>query len=782
MEQLLKDYPFRSVLSLEPLIEYLDQNMRDSEAAKICQVGYVEEMLGQAPELRGPIEDRTILERHGDLVKSLMSFVFPPLYWDTMAFGAIVPMSMEPFFVSPLFKRLFLGEDGSLLGRVNVGEASFKRGRVIRAYLFILKKFYNIHQNIDYPIIRIVPDPDTGLDRHFKMNFDFRFIRAHAVKEPKALSEQERATILEHITEPEGLRDILPPQEFELHGFVVLQAVDVTESEVLSAMERDLIDKASILSQEGFFLLQQRLRTLFRRPDLVAGLDAIQGDQVLQLSSGCEMARCCIFADSRHVPVSQFEGTIYEKALHGEEIIRVPDVLEEPSLKEMAGEYSHMGARSLLIAPLHYDGKCIGTLHLGSPHPGELGPMDALVMSQIQPLFSMAIKRALDDFAIQVQGVIKEKCTAVHPSVEWRFRKAAFNYLENLRMGQGGEIEPIVFKDVYPLYGISDIRGSAHERNRAIQKDLIQHLNLAFKVVVLADEARPLLILQELAGRISRHLERIQAGLGTGDELSMVKFLREEVEPAFSYLKGFGPKVMRAIEVYESAIDPKMGTVYGLRKEFEESVGLLSNTLATYLDQEETGAQAVIPHYFERHRTDGVDYLVYAGPSLMEDGHFNEIYLKNLRLWQLKLACGMAWHTEQLKSSLKVPLDTAHLILVQDTPLSIRFRFDEKRFDVDGAYDVRHEIIKSRLDKAFVKGGGERLTQPGKIAIVYSHPEEAKEMRHHIEFLQSEGYLTGELERLDLEDLPGVQGLKSFRVGVNLDSEALSEKTRQVAS
>jgi hypothetical protein len=126
----------------------------------------------------------------------------------------------------------------------------------------------------------------------------------------------------------------------------------------------------------------------------------------------------------------------------------------------------------------------------------------------------------------------------------------------------------------------------------------------------------------------------------------------------------------------------------------------------------------------------------------MEDGHFNEIYLKNLRLWQLKLACGMAWHTEQLKSSLKVPLDTAHLILVQDTPLSIRFRFDEKRFDVDGAYDVRHEIIKSRLDKAFVKGGGERLTQPGKIAIVYSHPEEAKEMRHHIEFLQSEGYLT----------------------------------------
>jgi hypothetical protein len=349
-------------------------------------------------------------------------------------------------------------------------------------------------------------------------------------------------------------------------------------------------------------------------------------------------------------------------------------------------------------------------------------------------------------------------------------------------MGHGSEIESIIFKDVYPLYGISDIRGSAHERNRAIQEDLIRHLNLAQKVVSLANEARPLLILQELAGRIERHLDRIQAGIGTGDELSVVKFLREEVEHSFSYLKGFGPKVMRAIEAYESAIDPHVGTVYSLRKDFEDSVYLLSDTLASYLDQEQTEAQAIFPHYFERHRTDGVDYLIYMGASLTEDGNFNQIYLKNLRLWQIKLACGMAWHTEQLKSSLNVPLDTAHLILVQDTPLSIRFRYDEKRFDVDGAYDIRHEIIKSRLDKAVVKGGTERLTQPGKIAIVYAHPDEAKETRHHIEFLQSEGYLTGELETVELADLPGVQGLKSFRVGVNLESQTLSERAKMMAS
>jgi hypothetical protein len=225
-----------------------------------------------------------------------------------------------------------------------------------------------------------------------------------------------------------------------------------------------------------------------------------------------------------------------------------------------------------------------------------------------------------------------------------------------------------------------------------------------------------------------------------------------------------------------------MGTVYRLRKEFEESVSLLNHRLAMYLDQEEAEAQTLFPHYFERHRTDGVDYLIYMGASLMEEGDFHELYLKNLRLWQIKVACGMAWQMEQLKSSLKVPLEVAHLILVQDTPLSIRFRFDEKRFDVDGAYDIRHEIIKSRIDKAVVKGRKERLTQPGKVAIVYSHPEEAQEMRRHIHFLQSEGYLKGGLETLDLEDLPGVQGLKSLRVGINLESQAISERVKQMGN
>jgi hypothetical protein len=130
------------------------------------------------------------------------------------------------------------------------------------------------------------------------------------------------------------------------------------------------------------------------------------------------------------------------------------------------------------------------------------------------------------------------------------------------------------------------------------------------------------------------------------------------------------------------------------------------------------------------------------------------------------VTCSLARQAAQVKALLKVPLEVAHLILVQHMPLAIRFRFDEKRFDIDGAYNMRYEIVKKRIDKALIKGTDERLTQPGKIAIVYSQPREALEYQGYIEYLQAAGELIGDVETLVLEDLPGAQGLHALRVTV----------------
>jgi hypothetical protein len=119
--------------------------------------------------------------------------------------------------------------------------------------------------------------------------------------------------------------------------------------------------------------------------------------------------------------------------------------------------------------------------------------------------------------------------------------------------------------------------------------------------------------------------------------------------------------------------------------------------------------------------------------------------------------------------SLQVPLQTTQLLLIHSQPISISFRRDERRFDVEGSYNIRYEVMKKRLDKVRIKDTPERLTQPGKIAMVYSNPKEAQEYQEYIQFLQSKNILNAGIENLELEVLQGVSGLKALRVDINLN-------------
>jgi hypothetical protein len=128
----------------------------------------------------------------------------------------------------------------------------------------------------------------------------------------------------------------------------------------------------------------------------------------------------------------------------------------------------------------------------------------------------------------------------------------------------------------------------------------------------------------------------------------------------------------------------------------------------------------------------------------------------------------MARITHKLLPGLKVPLETTQLILIHGQCISISFRKDERRFDVEGSYNIRYEVMKKRIDKALIKGTRERLTQPGKISMVYCSQKEAQEYEEYIRFLQSKGLLQPGIEMADLEEMQGLTGLKALRVTINL--------------
>jgi hypothetical protein len=468
---------------------------------------------------------------------------------------------------------------------------------------------------------------------------------------------------------------------------------------------------------------------------------------------------------------------VYARAVKQGELLIIEDLTTYPCRTPIEEKIVQGGVRNLVVAPLYYQDTLIGTLDLGSPHPGDLHALNTLKLREVLPLFSMAIKRSMDELNTRVQAVIKEQCTAIHPAVEWRFRQAARHWMQHRKAGVMAEMEPIVFDGIYPLYGVSDIRGSSIHRNAAIQADLVEHLRLAQEVLRVSYGTKPLPILDELAYHVGKHMAHLDTALAAGDELMILDFLHRDIEPLFQHLRAFGPEVDEKIQAYWATLESPMGTLYRRRKEFDDSVMLINETLSAYLDREEEKAQAMFPHYFEQHKSDGVEFGIYVGASLVESGTFDRLYLHNLRLWQLLVMCGMARQAERLKGRLKVPLEVAHLILVQHTPLAIRFRFDEKRFDIDGAYNMRYEIVKKRIDKARIRGTHERLTQPGTLAIVYSQAQEALEYQEYIEYLQAAGYLTQGIEHVELEDLEGAQGLRALRVTVEMQEAREQQET-----
>ena len=777
-QEFLQRYPFRASLSLEPLYEHLKRTLGRLDLGWPHPGKAVLKAFESTPELRGNLEDLSVVKRHPKLMARLMSSVFSSVQWETEPTGALSPFGLAPFFVSPEYERLFLDKDGNISSQRTLDEAI--NSRAVKAYLRILRQCYGIEKELEQPLIYTTRDEQTGLPRLYRLRMELQFIKVSPLGELPGLGPGQQDDIMANLDNPMVLKKILPPELFEFSGFSVVRSEEVTIPDTVAALGWDLIDQSSVVSKEGFIRLQERLRTLFRRPGLIASLAAVRGDQIYMLNMGCDLEKSCLFAGTRHVPKEIFRGTPYERVEEGE-IIRIADVRKEPSFSSYISKGDFKGMRSMLIAPLVFQGEVIGSLELASPEPGDLGPMEAVILDQIRPLFAMAIKKSLDDLENTIQSVIKEEATAIHPTVEWRFRRAAVNLMERRLAGDDGEIEPIIFKGVYPLYGSSDVRGSSEARAQAVRSDLTEHLRLGLTLLEAAAAQRPLPMLNELSAACRGHLKRMesQQSLASGDELAISEFMRDRVEAVFGHLKGMEGKTASALERYQSAMDPATGVVYYRRRQFECSIDTLNERLAAYLDREADEIQKACPHYFERHRTDGVDYIIYTGNSLLEQGGFDSFILENLRLWQLMTACGLAWHTEDQKKTLSVKLETAHLVLVHNSPLSIRFRFDEKKFDVDGAYDVRHEIIRSRLDKAVLAKNGERLTQPGLLAVVYTHVDEALEMKRHLEFMHRQGLVKPGVEDLELEDLPGVHGLKALRVEIDLSSEALAQRATQ---
>ncbi|HHP7240901.1 MAG TPA: GAF domain-containing protein [Cyclobacteriaceae bacterium] len=771
MSNIMDGFPFKSSLNLSNIIGYWELRSYDKESFKSLTAKELINLVDANPILRESMTDASVLKDYKSILDDLMLAIFPPATGEDHLMAALRPFSFDYFYATKPFHKL-IDKIGSFEELVKaMGTEEMGKKKTLAAYASIFQQLYgqDIHSVQDM-VLRLV-DSEDGLERYYKVLFNSKFCEIAVDGELPKLTDQSINEIKNNIDNLDIWKKYLPPERFEFKGFVIYSFIEITEQEIVSALKEALLEKDSVVNEETFLKLERNLRSLLRIPDLHIGISSQQKNKESLINYGRKIYRSLISQEKGNLVCSIDENKIYDRLINQMKPLVIENINEFHELPAIKKQLLSKKIKNLILAPLFYDNEFIGILELASETEDCLDYYSLSKLEEVIPLFAVAVQRNAEELHTEIQSIIKEQYTSIHPSVEWKFREAAIRIITQQKNNEITDLPEIVFKDVSPLYAAYDIRSSSTERNKAIQQDLKEQLLLTKSILNRAYKLKKLPVLDELNFRVNKHYLQIKKGLLSGDESNIIRFLKNEVEPVFQNLKSENSTLETLINEYWASLDADLGTAYHARKFFEESVMKINDTIATILDQEQDVVQKMYPHYFEKYQTDGVEYNIYIGSTLNENDSYDDMYLKNLQLWQLLSTIKIARKVQALQPQLSLPLEITNLILVHTTPLSIRFRLDEKKFDVDGAYNIRYEIVKKRIDKALIKGTSERLTQPNKIAIVYSSEEESENYLRFIEYLQNKGYIKPEVEQLDIEELQGVSGLKALRVSINFDEQ-----------
>jgi hypothetical protein len=766
-----EEMPIDSRISFLPFIDYLRQKSANTSDIRTGFYNYLIKKFEGEPALLKPLESLDILNDNEDLLDLLTTSLFPIVSDKEQIFTLAVPYHYTIFNYSKQFGNLFVNEtsDRFLLAESESCD-ELRKLQCSLLYEHVLEKFYNIHLNENTHLVIPVSDAETGMKRFYRLRYDRRFID---IKLKGTLPDIHKCAVCMNtfrILDLDKQLENMPLDTFSVEGFGVWVAEDVTTSESIEEIKKILLRHESC--DEGI------MNEVKKNVHALVGLSEVQVGftPFMKLNNRFVLDETFIthslvgrnWKQDNEESQQAFNMSIDMLNQHPE---ATAFTILDDEITNMVRVFKRLwreGVRSYIIYPIRDEDGILGLLELASPVPNQL---DLEVLKRLEPampLLSLALLKTRNTFNSKIEKMIKENFTALQPCVEWKFAEAAWDSISKDRSNGHVIRGNVVFENVYPLYGAIDIRNSSIERSYAIQKDLNGHLNLLDITLDELMKHNKLPLLDGVKFKVRNFRTSMMQGLAAEDEIRFNEFIDKDLAAIFSHLQHTDERLNSIIKNYFNEVNMESSTLYRYRNEYEDTMAVINNAVLNSIVEEEETIQQSYPHYFEKYKTDGIEYTIYIGQAIAPDTKFDMMYLYNLRLWQLKSMAEVARITNNLLPSLKVPLQTTQLILVHSQPISIGFRKDERRFDVEGAYNIRYEIMKKRLDKVHIDGTSERLTQPGKIAIVYSNPREAQEYQEYIYYLQSKELLKPGMENLELEELQGVRGLKALRVDINL--------------
>lgn len=728
------------------------------------------------PELRDGITDLSLLEKHEKLIKNLLADLFPTALTNNEIKAAAIPFFNITFNHTERFKKILnnAGEDFGISIR-NFDDHQF----YVFCCCLVLNRYYGYHFDFSKPLFYDIPD-SSGIMHHYRILYNADFLELLPTEKSIDISAEDVAVLMDNFDNLELWKEKFPAGSWISKGFGIVSLFDATTESAISNLKSNLlvsdelkeIKKASF---EGIF------RSIYQIPDLQIGFTEVNTEDNMFTLAPFQEIKSYILNDCTEMSCNSMmcDATL-DDMLNEKKYFILSDVeaykLQNDADTEFADHLLAQNVKSCIFAPIIKNNRLLGFIELVSSRAKELNSINANKLSYILPFLTDTIDRYYSELQNEIDAIIQNEYTAIHHSVYWKFREEALLHIIS-KDKKDQAYKEIVFREVYPLYGQIDIKGSSTARNESIEKDLIRQLERLLSLFRFIFKKDKLPLIEQHIYELEKMETQLKESLKADTESIIQNYIISEVHPVLKHFDSSNTEIHERISDYFDTLDEKIKMVYDSRKDFDDALSIINKQMAEVLDRKQAEAQSFFPHYYERFKTDGVEHNLYIGASISPKHTYNPLYLNNLRLWQLQAMCEMENEYYRLKPGLPYELDVTSLILVFSSPISIRFRMDEKRFDVDGTYNARYEVVKKRIDKSHIKGTQERITEKGKITIVYSQKQEEVEYRRYIRFLQHKNMLGNIIETFEVEDLQGVTGLKALRVSVQYDTNKQQEGT-----
>lgn len=763
-------------LSFRPFLEYIRVRMHETDAIKKEIYQMILQKFAKYPELEGEVklEDTVKYKELLDLLYIALSTVVEDE--KKVLWGISVPVTPVIFYGSdPLYEFMLQAGTQEVNQAVFADPETLHRQKCAMLYSFLLNKFYRFNFANKRAIIRPVFDKECRFTKYFRINVDTRFVDVTPVT---TLPELNLEALELHLNEDAGLdalQKLLPFDLFRFSGFSIVTITDVTADHAVEKIKDILVNTHGNTSDENYRSVVQSLQAIAGSNDVEFGilpLFRVNNKLVEDIDAYCHSI---IFSLGRQKGIREnFFIPLIEKFVADPHLIYFRDLdVSGPSHQRIGELLKLAGVKSYALLPVYYNKELVGSFEI---YTKQKGLLDERIFTKIEPaitLIAQLMQNSIDEFDASINTTIRDKFTSLQSSVQWKFNEAAWEYLYRTKKGgKPSDIQKIEFKQVFPLYGAVDMRNSTIERNKALVNDLQFQFTHLREVLTELKEKSGFGLAEEYIFKCKKWLKTFRGVVTPNDEIRLNQYLNEEAHPFLEHFRETHPALAPIINGYFEIIKPGEGKAWQNRRELEESMQVINTEINNYLDTKNQELQRAYPCYFERFRTDGVEYDIYIGQSISPEKPFDIIYVKNLRLWQLSSMAAIAKLSASLVPRMKVPLVTTQLIFIYSNTIDISFRNDERRFDVEGGYNIRYHIIKKRIDKVNIRNSRERLTQPGKISLIYFNQKEADEYISYIHHLQEKKVLNDDLEYLELEELQGINGLKALRVGVNVKEES----------